>query len=51
VVDPRGISLRYMWRNTRGLFGGQILLSMLSLLLCKTGRLKGINSEVCNRII
>jgi hypothetical protein len=51
VVDPRCISLRYMWINIRGLFGGQVLLSMLSLLLGKTWRLKGVNSEVCNRII
>jgi hypothetical protein len=51
VVDPRAISLRYLWRNSRGLLGGQVLLNMLYLLLCKTRRLKGVISEVCNRII
>jgi hypothetical protein len=38
VIDPRGISLRSLWRNGRGLFGGQVLLSMLSLLLSELVR-------------
>jgi hypothetical protein len=33
MVDPRGKSLRVLWRNRRGLFGGQVLLNLLSLLL------------------
>jgi hypothetical protein len=33
MVDPRGKSLRVFWRNRRGLFSGQVILNLLSLLL------------------
>jgi hypothetical protein len=51
MVDPRGKILRVLWRNRRGLFGGQVLLNSLSLFLWKTEDLKGIIREVYNRIV
>ena len=51
MVDPRGKSLRVLWRNRRGLFGGQVLLNLLSLLLREIEKLKGVNREVCNKTI
>jgi hypothetical protein len=44
VIDPRGVSLRSLWRNGRGLFGRQVLLNLISLLLCKTG------SKLCPKV-
>ena len=51
MVDPRGKSLRVLWRSGTGLFGGQVLLNLLSLLLREIERLKGVNREVCNKTI
>lgn len=51
MVDPRGKSLRVLWRNRRRLFGGQVLLNLLSLLLREIEKLKGVNREVRNKTI
>ena len=51
MVDPRGKILRILWRNHRGLFGGQVLFNLLSLLLREIEKLKGVNREVRNKTI
>jgi hypothetical protein len=47
VIDPRGLSLRSLWRSGRESFGRQVLLNLLPLLPWKTESLQGVNREVC----